>query len=126
MGAAAEPRLTSSMTSLGSGQQRTALVSVVAAWWALAVLGVVIVVDITRASTSWRASRRYGSPALASNALHFASDLVGSVAVLVGLLLVRGGYPEGDAVAALLVAGLVIAAAFRLVRGNVEVLMDRA
>jgi cation diffusion facilitator family transporter len=97
-----------------------------AAWWTLAVLGVVIVVDITRATVSWRASKRYSSPALASNALHFGSDLLGSVAVLIGLLLVRAGYPEGDPVAALLVACLVIAAAYRLVRGNVEVLMDRA
>jgi cation diffusion facilitator family transporter len=100
--------------------------NVEAAWWTIAVLLLVIAVDITRATISWRASRRYGSPALASNALHFASDLVGSVAVLVGLLLVRAGIPEGDPIAALLVAGLVIGAAFRLARGNVEVLMDRA
>ena len=97
-----------------------------AAWWALAVLGVVIVVDISRTWISWRDARRYESPALASNALHFGSDLVGSCAVLAGLLFVRAGYPEGDAIAALLVAGLVIAAAVRLVRSNVEVLMDRA
>ena len=97
-----------------------------AAWWAFAVLGVVIVVDVTRTWVSWQASRRYDSPALASNALHFGSDLLGSLAVLGGLLLVRVGYPAGDAVAALLVAGLVIWAAYRLVRGNVEVLMDRA
>jgi cation diffusion facilitator family transporter len=97
-----------------------------AAWYTIAVLAVVIAIDITRATVSWRASKRYDSPALASNALHFASDLLGSVAVLVGLLAVRGGYPEGDAVAALVVAALVIVAAARLARGNVEVLMDRA
>src|SRR3954447_18336886 len=45
--------------------------SVHAAWYAIAVLGVVIVVDITRAMTSLRASRRYHSEALAANALHF-------------------------------------------------------
>jgi cation diffusion facilitator family transporter len=97
-----------------------------AAWWTLAVLAFVIAVDLTRATMSMRAARRYSSPALASNALHFASDLVGSVAVLAGLVLVRGGYPQGDAVAALVVAALVIVAAYRLARGNVEVLMDRA
>jgi divalent metal cation (Fe/Co/Zn/Cd) transporter len=58
--------------------------------------------------------------------VHFASDLLGSVAVLGGLLLVRAGYPEADAIAALLVAVLVIVAAYRLVRKNVEVLMDQA
>ncbi|HVL95906.1 MAG TPA: cation-efflux pump [Solirubrobacteraceae bacterium] len=97
-----------------------------AEWYALAVLAFVIVVDFARAFASWRAARRYSSPALASNALHFASDLLGSFAVLIGLLLVRAGYPEGDPVAALFVAVLVILAAGRLVRSNVQVLMDRA
>jgi cation diffusion facilitator family transporter len=95
-------------------------------WYVLATVLVVIVVDASRASVSWRVSRRTGSAALASNALHFASDLAGSVAVLVGLLLARGGYPGGDAVAALFVAVLVLLAAARLIRRNVDVLMDRA
>jgi cation diffusion facilitator family transporter len=96
-----------------------------ARWYALAVLGVVILIDASRAATSWRASRRYGSPALASNALHFASDLAGSTAVLAGLILVRAGYPAADSIAALVVAVLVIGAAVRLMGENVSVLMDR-
>jgi cation diffusion facilitator family transporter len=95
-------------------------------WYVLATVVVVIVVDATRAGTSWRISRQTGSAALASNALHFASDLVGSIAVLVGLLLARAGYPDGDAFAALFVAVLVLFAAARLIRVNVDVLMDRA
>ena len=67
----------------------------------------VIVVDASRAIVSYRGAKRYDSPALASNALHFAGDLLGSVAVLIGLLFVRAGYPEGDAIAALVVAVLV-------------------
>jgi cation diffusion facilitator family transporter len=100
--------------------------SVHAAWYALLVVGVVICIDISRTVASWRAARAYSSPALASNALHFGSDLGGSVAVLVGLLLVRSGYPRADAVAALFVAVLVLIAAARLMRRNVDVLMDRA
>ncbi len=95
------------------------------AWWVFAVLGIVIVVDATRATISFRVARRYHSAALHSNALHFGSDLAGSTAVLVGLLLARSGHPGGDAVAALFVAVLVIVAAVRLMRGNVDVLMDR-
>jgi divalent metal cation (Fe/Co/Zn/Cd) transporter len=87
---------------------------------------VVIVIDASRALTSARAARRFESPALASNALHFASDLAGSLAVLVGLVLVRAGEPKADAIAALFVAGLVILAAVRLARRSVDVLMDRA
>jgi Predicted Co/Zn/Cd cation transporters len=56
-------------------------------WYAFVVLAVVIAIDLSRTLVSWRTARQYGSAALASNAVHFGSDLVGSVAVLVGLLL---------------------------------------
>jgi cation diffusion facilitator family transporter len=97
-----------------------------AQWYAFVVMGVVIAVDVTRTVSSARVARQYASPALASNALHFASDLAGSVAVLVGLLLVRAGHTGADSVAALFVAVLVLVAAVRLMRANVDVLMDRA
>ncbi len=100
--------------------------SVEARWYAFAVIGIVIVVDISRTFILWRASRRYRSAALASNALHFASDLGGSVAVLVGLVLVREGHKGADSAAALFVAVLVLLAAARLMKRNIDVLMDRA
>jgi cation diffusion facilitator family transporter len=95
-------------------------------WYALLVMAVVICIDLSRTIASRRASRAYSSPALASNALHFGSDLAGSLAVLAGLLLARAGYLRADAVAALFVAVLVLIAAARLMRRNVDVLMDRA
>ena len=85
-----------------------------------------IAIDVSRTTVSWRASGDTSSAALASNALHFGGDLAGSVAVLVGLLIARAGYPNGDSVAALFVAVLVLAAASRLIRSNIDVLMDRA
>jgi cation diffusion facilitator family transporter len=97
-----------------------------ATWYALLVVGIVICIDISRTTASWRAARAYSSPALASNAVHFGSDLGGSLAVLLGLLLVRAGHPDADSVAALFVAALVMIAATRLMRRNVDVLMDRA
>jgi cation diffusion facilitator family transporter len=97
-----------------------------ATWYALLVIGVVIVIDIGRTTASVRAAKRYSSAALASNALHFGSDFAGSVAVLVGLVLVREGYQKADSVAALFVAVIVLSAALRLMRRNVDVLMDRA
>jgi cation diffusion facilitator family transporter len=96
-----------------------------AEWYALVVLGVVIAIDIGRTVSSMRGARRYSSAALASNALHFGSDLAGSIAVLIALLFVRAGYLKADSVAALFVAGLVLLAAVRLMRRNVDVLMDR-
>jgi cation diffusion facilitator family transporter len=94
-------------------------------WYALLVVLLVIAIDASRTVVSLRASRRFGSPALASNAIHFGSDLAGSTAVLCGLLLARAGWREGDAAAALFVAVLVLLAAARLMRGNIDVLMDR-
>jgi cation diffusion facilitator family transporter len=106
---------------LGGGES-----GVDATGWAVAVVLVVIAIDATRMVVSLRSARRYGSAALQSNALHFGSDLAGSTAVLVGLLLARSGYPNGDSAAALFVAVLVLFAATRLMRRNVDVLMDRA
>ncbi|HEY6760724.1 MAG TPA: cation diffusion facilitator family transporter [Baekduia sp.] len=92
--------------------------------WTFAVLAVVLVVDVSRLLISHRAAVRHGSPALASNALHFASDMVGTVAVLIGLVFAASGTPEADSIAALVVAVLVVVAAVRLMRRNVNVLMD--
>ena len=97
-----------------------------ATWYALVVIVVVIAIDASRAAVSHRASRQFSSPAFAASALHFAGDLAGSTAVLLGLLAARAGYPEGDAIAALFVAALVLLAAGRLIRRNVDVLMDQA
>ena len=112
---------TAAVRLAGSGSHR-----VDAAWYAFAVLGVVIAIDLSRSLISRRAARRYESAAFAANALHFAGDLAGSVAVLAGLFAARSGHPKGDSAAALFVALLVLAAAARLIRVNVDVLMDRS
>ncbi len=96
------------------------------AWYAFVVLVVVIAIDLSRVVVSMRAARRFGSAAFAANALHFGGDTAGSFAVLIGLGIARAGYPNGDSVAALFVAVLVLVAAFRLMKANTDVLMDRA
>jgi cation diffusion facilitator family transporter len=100
--------------------------SVDVTWYAFVVIAVVIVIDASRATISLRTGRRYRSAALQANALHFAGDLAGSVAVLCGLLAAAAGYENGDSLAALFVGVLVLVAAGRLARRNVDVLMDRA
>ena len=95
-------------------------------WWVFAVAIAVIAIDVSRTVVSLRSARRYSSAALLSNALHFGSDLAGTVAVLLGLVAASLGWPQGDSVAALFVSFLVVTAALRLIRRNVDVLMDRA
>ncbi len=95
-------------------------------WYQFAVLGLAIMLDLSRMRTSLIVARRYGSAALRSNAFHFAGDMVGSVAVIAGLLAVHAGLEQGDSLAALLVAIIIFAAAVRLIAENANVLMDRA
>jgi len=95
-------------------------------WYQFAVIGVALIVDVSRTSVSFRAAKSLGSPAMRSNAFHFAGDMAGSVAVLIGLLAVRAGSPEGDAIAALAVAMIIFVAASRLISENANVLMDRS
>jgi cation diffusion facilitator family transporter len=100
--------------------------SLSARWYVFAVISVAIVVNVSRAVIAYRSGKRYGSAALRSNSFHFASDVGGSVAVLIGLIAVRAGFHDGDAVAALIVAGFIFTAAGRLIFENAQVLMDTA
>jgi cation diffusion facilitator family transporter len=95
-------------------------------WWTFAAIGLVLVIDGSRTTVSLRGARRYRSDALLANALHFASDFAGTVAVLAGLAMAALGFPAGDSIAALFVSALVVSAAIRLARQNVDVLMDRS
>ncbi|MCB0879462.1 MAG: cation diffusion facilitator family transporter [Thermoleophilia bacterium] len=94
--------------------------------WLIGVALVVIAIDAWRTVVSHRAAAVHGSPALASNALHFASDLAGSIAVFAGLALVALGFGPGDSIAALVVAAIVAFNAWRLLWDNAQVLMDVA
>jgi cation diffusion facilitator family transporter len=100
--------------------------SVDATWWTFGAVALVIAIDSSRLLTSFRAAQRYSSEALLASSLHFGSDLAGTLAVLAGLSAAALGFPEGDAIAALFVGVLVVAAAAQLLRRNVSVLMDQA
>ncbi|HET9437124.1 MAG TPA: cation diffusion facilitator family transporter [Gaiellaceae bacterium] len=95
-------------------------------WWTFAAIALVLAVDASRTMVSLRGARLYRSDALLANALHFGSDFAGTIAVLAGLVAASLGFPAGDSIAALFVSGLVVAAAARLARRNVDALMDRS
>jgi len=94
-------------------------------WFAFAVLAAALALDASRTAVSLRAAKAYSSPALRSNAMHFAADVAASATVLVGLVFVELGAAEADPIAALLVAALIAATATRLIGENANVLMDR-
>lgn len=95
-----------------------------ARWYIFVVIGIALLVDVSRIGVSLRTARRYHSAALRSNAFHFAGDMAGSVAVLGGIVAVRAGFEQGDAVAAMVVSGIIFLAAGRLIYENARVLMD--
>ncbi len=93
-------------------------------WYVFAVIGIALAIDVSRIVVSLRGAALYKSAALRSNAFHFAGDLTGSLAVLAGLVAVAAGFHQGDAIAALVVAGIIFSAAGRLIFENSRVLMD--
>jgi cation diffusion facilitator family transporter len=108
------------------GQLTQGTETLAARWYVFAVIGVALVIDMSRIVISLRTARRYRSAALRSNAFHFAGDMAGSLAVLAGLVAVAAGLEAGDAIAALVVACIIFAAAGRLIYENARVLMDTA
>jgi cation diffusion facilitator family transporter len=101
-------------------------IGVDAGWPAFAVLAASIAVDFARSRQLARIAREEGSEALAADALHFSSDLMSSVLVLIGLLAAREGFARGDAIAAFGVALFIAVAGFRLGRRTIETLLDAA
>src|SRR5258706_8320262 len=90
------------------------------------VLLIDIAVNFWRARALHRTARDTKSQALAADALHFASDVLGSIAVIAGLALSGLGYAWGDAAAAIGVAVMIAMLGLRLARSTVETLLDRA
>jgi cation diffusion facilitator family transporter len=107
-------------------------VQVDASIWAFAVMGISIAVDVSRSRMLYRVAAKHRSQALEADALHFSTDIWSSAVVIVGLLGVRlaGWYPglgfllQADAVAALIVAGIVVIVSARLGVRTIQALLD--
>jgi len=100
--------------------------SVTVTWWAFGLIVASIAIDFFRARSLRAVAERTSSAALEADALHFSSDMLSSVAVLVGLVLVTLGIGWADAAAALLVSGFIGLAGWRLGQRTIDTLMDAA
>ncbi len=72
------------------------------------------------------AKQEGGSHALEADSAHFATDVIASVAVLIGLVCVKLGFPQGDAIAAFVVAAIMLYISFHLIKETFFVFMDYA
>jgi cation diffusion facilitator family transporter len=93
---------------------------------ALGVVAISIAVDFIRWRGLTRIARETKSDALAADALHYSSDLVSTLLVLVGLAATRFGFVHADALAAIGVAILIAIASYRLGRHTIDTLVDTA
>lgn len=99
--------------------------------WPFVVMGASIVVDLWRSRRLSKVARRYRSEALEADALHFASDIWTSVAVIVGLCASWLGTVErvawlryADPAAALVVSAMILILGWRLAWRAVAALTD--
>lgn len=94
--------------------------------WSFGVLIFSIVVDYSRSRALARVAKKTKSQALEADALHFSSDILSSLVVLIGLGFAKFGITYADSIAALAVAVIVISATWRLAKKTVDALLDRA
>ena len=93
---------------------------------ALLLVAFSVSVDVWRTSALWRAARKTGSEALQASSFHFLSDLLGTSVVVFGLIMSAFGFRRADAVAALVIAGVIIVMSIKLGRRIFHSLTDRA
>lgn len=94
--------------------------------WSYIVIIASIIVDFSRSRALSRTAKKYNSQALEADALHFSTDIWSSAVVFLGLICANFGIFIADALAALVVAGIVIFVSYKLGKRSVDVLMDKA
>ena len=97
-----------------------------AAWYAFALLGATLVIEIGRAVVLRVVGRAADSEALQADATDRLADVLATVGVLVGLAAVRMGFVWADSVAALLVAVIIARSAAIIALHSGDILIDRA
>ncbi|MBB3810194.1 cation diffusion facilitator family transporter [Pseudochelatococcus contaminans] len=95
-------------------------------WLAAGILVGAIIVDGWRWWTLKKVAKETGSEALEADALHFSSDLVNSIFVLIALGLAALGYQAADALIAIGVSVYIAIAGFGLARRTIANLLDTA
>src|SRR6266850_8531554 len=102
-------------------------------WTAFVILGIALLIDMTRARKLNLVARRYASEALEADALHFSTDVWSTVVVIAGIGLVWAGETwnipwliYADAIAGLVVAAVILWVGSRLGMRTLDALLDAA
>lgn len=95
-------------------------------FWSFFVILTSIVVDFTRSRALSRAAKKFNSQALEADALHFSSDILSSLVVLVGLAAYTFNFRAADSISSIIVAIVVVVVSYRLGKRAINVLLDAA
>jgi cation diffusion facilitator family transporter len=93
----------------------------------LGILLMIITIPVTLLTSRYlskMAKSSGGSQALEADSAHFFTDVLASVAVLIGLLLVHFGFGYGDPLSALIVGVIMLYISIHLLRTSFKVFMD--
>lgn len=94
-------------------------------FWSFAVIITAIIVDYSRSRILFKTAKKYNSQALEADALHFSTDILSSMVVIIGLIGAGFGFHKADAFSALVVSGIVIWISLRLGKRTIDMLTDR-
>lgn len=94
--------------------------------WGIAVMLVSIVVVYQQSKMLYKTAEEFESQALEADALHFRTDLLSSIVVLLGLIFVSLGFPIGDPLGAIGVSIIILFVSYNLGKRSYDYLVDRA
>ncbi|MGL6022829.1 MAG: cation diffusion facilitator family transporter [Chitinophagaceae bacterium] len=94
--------------------------------WSYMVILLSICIDYWRSRSLKRVAKKYNNQALEADALHFSSDMLSSLFVLLGLVGAQFGYWWVDIVAALVISIIVFAMAIKLAKQAIDILLDKS
>lgn len=94
--------------------------------WSYLVVIMSITIDISRSRALRKVAKKYNSQALEADALHFSSDILSSVVVLIGLVASQFNFHIADSISALIVALIVILITFKLGKKSIDALLDKS
>jgi divalent metal cation (Fe/Co/Zn/Cd) transporter len=85
-----------------------------------------VIITFWQSRTLYRTAEKHGSQALEADALHFRTDMISSIVVLLGLGFVWIDIPIADPIAAIGVAVIIFVVSARLGKRTFDALTDRA
>jgi len=91
-----------------------------------AIMGFTLIINVAVSAYEYILGRKLGSSILVADSKHTRSDIYASIAVILGFIAVKMGYPLADPVISLFITGLIILTGLEIIKESSEVLLDKA